>query len=69
MAFRFFESTDIQNYYVQFQDLSGWRTCSTMSATNGSQRLLIEMETAQRYYPGHRIRIIDDEGRVIDILN
>lgn len=68
MAMGFFESNEVQNYYVQFQDLSGWRTCLTMSATNGPQRLLIEMRNAKECYPGHRIRVVDDDGRLIDLL-
>ena len=59
----------MQNLYVQFQDISGWRTCITLSASNGPQRLLIEMHNAQACYPGHRIRIVDEDGRLVDLLN
>lgn len=60
---------DIQNYYVQFQDNSGWRTCMTMNAApSGNERLQIAMCEAQRSYPGYRIRVVDDAGRLIDMM-
>ena len=60
---------DVQNYYVQFQDNSGWRTCMTMNAApNGNERLQIAMTEAQRSYPGYRIRVVDNAGRLIDML-
>ena len=58
----------MQNYYVQFLDSSGWRTCVTLDSNNTAQRLQIEMEMAARYYPGCRIRVVDEGNRVIDIL-
>lgn len=63
-----FGFNDVQNYYVQFQDLSGWRTCITMNASNGAERVYLEMQEAQRSYPGYRIRVVDDNGRLIDML-
>lgn len=58
----------IQNYYVQFQDNSGWRNCMTMDASNGPERVHISMLEAQRSYPGYRIRVVDDAGRLVDML-
>jgi hypothetical protein len=63
-----FSSNDTEDYYVQFQDNSGWRTCTTMSASNGGERLQIAMCEAQRSYPGYRIRVVDSAGRLIDML-
>lgn len=58
----------MSNYYVQFQDNSGWRNAVTLSASNGPERLLQEMKSAQSCYPGYRIRVVDDNGRLIDSL-
>ena len=63
-----FENDDNQDYYVQFQDNSGWRTCTTMGASNGGERLQIAMREAQRSYPGYRIRVVDGAGRLVDML-
>jgi hypothetical protein len=63
-----FGFNDVQSYYVQFQDNSGWRNCMTMSASNGAERLQIAMCEAQRSYPGYRIRVVDEAGRLIDML-
>lgn len=57
------------NIYIQFLDNSGWRNCVTMSATNNAERILIEMRSAAQSYPGYRIRAVDEDGRVVDILN
>lgn len=58
----------ISNYYVQFQDSAGWRNCVTMDAKTGPDQLLREMKSAQSSYPRSRIRVIDDNGRLIDSL-
>jgi hypothetical protein len=59
----------MSNIHVQFLDNSGWRNCATLSASNNAERILIEMRSAAQSYPGHRIRAVDEDGRVVDILN
>ena len=55
---------DIQ---IQAQDTTGnWRTYLTV--LNQSQRILSEMRSLQSRYPDYRIRAIDSDGRVVDIL-
>jgi len=52
---------------IQAQDLSGmWRTYSNVE--NNSQRILTEMQSLQRQFPDFRIRAVDANGRVVDIL-
>lgn len=52
---------------IQAQDTTGnWRTYHTTD-TN-SQRILSEMKSLQSRYPDYRIRAIDQNGRVVDIL-
>jgi hypothetical protein len=58
----------MQDYHVQYRDSGGWRTCITMSSSNGPERILIEMENAQAMYPGYDIRVVDGDGRLIDFL-
>jgi len=59
----------MSDYRVQFQDSSGWRNCITMSAQSTPHRILIEMKNAQSMYPRSRIRVVDENDRIIDILN
>jgi hypothetical protein len=52
---------------IQAQDLSGiWRTYTNVQ--NNSQRILAEMQSLQRQFPDFRIRAVDANGRVVDIL-
>jgi hypothetical protein len=58
----------MENIYIQFQDIGGWRTSVVMPATSSSQRILIEMQGVQRMYPDYRVRAADENGRMIDKL-
>jgi hypothetical protein len=52
---------------IQLQDKTGnWRTFHI--TTNNSQRILQEMQSLQQRYPDHRIRAVDQYGRLVDIL-
>ena len=52
---------------IQAQDKSGhWRTY--IHTENNSQIILLRMKELQSQFPGFRIRAIDQNGRVIDIL-
>jgi len=52
---------------IQLQDGSGmWRTY--LNTTNNSQRILSEMRSLQSRFPNFRVRAINSEGRVVDIL-
>ena len=54
---------------IQAQDLSGnWRTYHTTSLIGNSQRILSEMKSLQERYPNYRIRAVDQNGRIVDIL-
>jgi hypothetical protein len=58
----------MEDYRIQFLDNSGWRTCVTFSSRSDGAQVRREMEQAQVYYPGHRIRCVDSEDRLIDLL-
>lgn len=52
---------------IQMQDLSGnWRTYTI--TTNFPTQIRMEMENLQRQFPTSRIRAVDMNGRLIDIL-
>ena len=52
---------------IQAQDTSGmWRTYHV--TMNDSQRIVAEMRSIQSRYPSYRVRAVDQNGRVVDIL-
>jgi len=52
---------------IQVQDLSGtWRTY--INTENNSQIILMRMRELQKQFPNCRIRAVDKQGRIIDIL-
>ena len=53
---------------IQFQDFGSWRNLTTMTGNENSQRILLEMQNAKKIYPNKRIRAIDNDGRIVDIL-
>ena len=54
---------------IQAQDTTGnWRTYHTTSGVSNSQRILSEMQSLQDRYPTYRVRAVDQNGRVVDIL-
>jgi hypothetical protein len=58
----------MDSVFIQFQDSSGWRNASILSDNVSSQRITFEMNIVQRLYPTNRIRAVDENGRLIDIL-
>jgi hypothetical protein len=52
---------------IQAQDTTGnWRTY--LIVMNSPQRITSEMKSLQSRYPDYRIRAIDSNGRIVDIL-
>jgi len=52
---------------IQLQDTTGnWRTYHV--TVNLSQNILAEMKNLQRRFPNNRIRAVDEDGRLVDIL-
>jgi hypothetical protein len=56
------------DYRIQFLDNSGWRTCVTFTALADGAMVMREMQQAQVYYPEFRIRCVDHNDRLIDML-
>jgi hypothetical protein len=52
---------------IQAQDLSGnWRTY--LITMNNSQLILMRMKELQSQFPNFRVRAVDHQGRLVDIL-
>ena len=55
------------NVEIQAQDGTGnWRTYSY--ALNNPQRIINEMRQLSNNYPNARVRAVDSNGRIVDIL-
>ena len=55
------------NVNIQYQDVTGsWYTVGITE--NEAPRILMAMQGAARQYPGCRIRAIDENGRIVDLL-
>ena len=50
---------------------SNWTTINTVGGGANSSAQLIQryMESAKQMLPDHRVRAVDENGRLIDILN
>jgi hypothetical protein len=52
---------------IQLQDTTGnWRTFAT--TFNNSQMILIRMKELKDRYPDKRVRAIDKQGRLVDMM-
>jgi len=52
---------------IQLQDTTGnWRTYHVTQ--NNSQRILSEMQQLSSRFPDQRVRAVDMDGRLVDIL-
>jgi hypothetical protein len=55
------------NVNIQYQDVTGsWYTVS--SCLNEGSYIIEAMKSASNFYSGCRIRAIDENGRIVDIL-
>jgi hypothetical protein len=52
---------------VQFYDVSAWRTCER-GIPNVPEFYVRAMQEAARAYPGRRVRTVDDDGRLVDLM-
>ena len=56
-----------QQVQIQLQDIMGnWRTYNI--TLNNSQMILSEMTQLANQFPGQRVRAVDMNGRIVDIL-
>lgn len=52
---------------IQLQDITGnWRTYNI--TLNNSQKILSEMKQLSYQFPDQRVRAVDMNGRIVDIL-
>lgn len=52
--------------YVQVQNTGVWQNVT--SCLNDSQIILCEMKNVKNIYPDLRVRTVDKDGRLIDML-
>lgn len=52
--------------YVQVQNTGVWQNVT--SCLNDSQLILCEMKNVKNIYPDLRVRTVDKDGRLIDML-
>ena len=61
----------MSDLYIQWLDSSGWVT--TQVIDNGTklngQLITMAMKDVQAYFPNHRVRAVDSDGRIVDILS
>jgi formamidopyrimidine-DNA glycosylase len=56
-----------QQVQIQLQDIMGnWRTYNI--TLNNSQMILSEMTQLANQFPGQRVRAVDMNGKIVDIL-
>ncbi len=55
------------NARIQRQNNGNWLDVTSLPAED-TQKLLIEMRSVKRSYPAERVRAVDMDGRLIDIL-
>lgn len=61
------QTPQFENVQIQMQDRSGnWRTM--VITTTYSSQILMEMRNVQRQNPESRVRAVDMNGRLIDML-
>jgi len=51
---------------IQIQVTGNWQTIR--SCLNDSQIILMEMKNVKNIYPDYRVRAVDKNGRLIDML-
>ena len=62
-----YQSVDNDHVQIQLQDTTGnWRTYHV--TVNNSQMILTEMKNLQSRHQNQRVRAVDMDGRIIDIL-
>lgn len=52
---------------IQVQVTGNWQVFST--CLNDSQMIICEMKNAKNIYPDLRVRAVDQNGRLVDMLN
>jgi hypothetical protein len=60
--------SNTQDYKTQFLDNSGWRTVEIFPSKGSGATIMQKMKQAQVYYPKYRIRCVDGDGRMVDML-
>ena len=64
---KFIGATIMDSVQIQLQDITGiWRTMS--SVINNSQIIISAMKSLKERFPDKRVRAVDENGRLLDLL-
>lgn len=53
--------------FIQIDNNGSWQTVTSFDQS-GSQKLIIEMNNQKRAHPNQRVRAVDQDGRLLDLL-
>lgn len=65
-AYRWYNYFMIEQVKIQLQDGGLWRDMIYLD--NNSQRILLEMKSLKSRYPDKRVRTVDSNERLIDMI-
>jgi predicted Zn-dependent protease len=54
---------------IQYLDSTSWATLTNMPETASAQQIMIEMKNIKMSKPNNRVRAVDQNGRLIDMLS
>lgn len=54
---------------IQYLDECGWQTVRYIAGPCSAYMTSLDMQETARMFPGRRIRAVDTDDRIIDILN
>ena len=60
--------TQMRYIHFQIQDGGTWRTVGSAEEGTMDSAILIEMRNTRMRFPDHRIRCVNDDGRILDMM-
>lgn len=54
--------------FIQIDNNGSWQTVTSFDQ-NGSQKLILELRNQKRAHPKQRVRAIDEDGRLLDLVD
>ncbi len=54
---------------IQYLDECGWQTTRYIEGPRSAYMTSLDMQETARMFPGRRVRAVDSNDRIIDILN
>lgn len=54
--------------FIQIDNNGSWQTVTSFDQ-HGSQKLILELRNQKRAHPKQRVRAIDEDGRLLDLVD